>query len=416
MGKDRMKRILVYSHDTFGLGNIRRMLEISRHLVASSKDISVLIVSGSPVLHAFRIPPRIDYIKLPCLARTPEGEYAVKFLETSYDQTIRLRSNLILSAVLDFEPDLLLVDKKPFGVGNELLATFDLLRRRGTNTRAVLLLRDILDAPEATIPVWRKNGYFEAIESFYDQVLVVGSRDVFDLTAEYDFPPTSSSKVRFCGYIGRQRGRATREQLRQEYGIGDDPLVLVTPGGGGDGYRVLSCYLRALRHLPAERNITSLLVCGPELSELQRARIAEAAGKAPRTIFKDFTDDMLGCMDAADLVVSMGGYNTVCELLTLGKRAIVVPRVKPVKEQWIRAQRLSRLGLLRTIHPESLSPALFAEALVEELDRGPAPVPASKGIDLGGLDRIEQNVAALLEGQDDVGGTARWANASWQAS
>ena len=41
-----MQRILVYSHDTFGLGNIRRMLEVARHLVQSSPEVSVLVVTG----------------------------------------------------------------------------------------------------------------------------------------------------------------------------------------------------------------------------------------------------------------------------------------------------------------------------------------------------------------------------------
>ena len=148
-----MKRILVYSHDTFGLGNIRRMLEISKHLAAADPDVSILIISGSPMLHAFRIPERIDYIKLPCLTRTTRGGYEVKFLQSSYEDIMRLRANIILSAGLDFAPDLILVDKKPFGVSNELAPVFDLVRRRLQRPKMVLLLRDILDSAEATSQV-----------------------------------------------------------------------------------------------------------------------------------------------------------------------------------------------------------------------------------------------------------------------
>ena len=78
-----MKRILIYSHDTFGLGNIRRMLEVARHLVESSPQVSVLVITGSPMLHAFRIPARIDYVKLPCLSRNVEGRYGSRSLELS---------------------------------------------------------------------------------------------------------------------------------------------------------------------------------------------------------------------------------------------------------------------------------------------------------------------------------------------
>ena len=116
MKHDRMKRVLIYSHDTFGLGNIRRMLEVARHLVDSSPDLSVLIITGSPMLHAFRIPARVDYVKLPCLWRNVEGRYAARFLDLSLEATVRLRANIISGTIADFEPDLILVDKKPFGV------------------------------------------------------------------------------------------------------------------------------------------------------------------------------------------------------------------------------------------------------------------------------------------------------------
>jgi len=62
-----MKRLLVYSHDTFGLGNIRRMLCICEYLLEALPTLSILLVSGSPMVHSFRIPRRLDYIKLPCL-------------------------------------------------------------------------------------------------------------------------------------------------------------------------------------------------------------------------------------------------------------------------------------------------------------------------------------------------------------
>ena len=187
-----MRRILVYSHDTFGLGNIRRMLAISKHIADNDPDVSVLIMTGSPMLHAFRIPARVDYVKLPCLARTRDGAYTVKYLSMNYQDTVKLRSNLILSTVLDFQPDLILVDKKPFGVGNELAATLDVLQRRIDRPKLVLLLRDILDSPEATTAVWRKNGHFDAVEAYYDEVLVVGTPDIFDVRKEYKFPPPAA--------------------------------------------------------------------------------------------------------------------------------------------------------------------------------------------------------------------------------
>ena len=187
------QRILVYSHDTFGLGNIRRMLAISESLVGAFPDVSILIVTGSPMLHAFRLSPSIDYMKLPCLKRNQAGGYETRSLGLELAQTVQLRRNMITSAVRDFAPDLILVDKKPFGVENELEPALREAARRRVPPKLVLLLRDILDAPEATIPVWEKHGYHEAIERLYDRVLVVGSPDLFDIRAEYRFPQASAA-------------------------------------------------------------------------------------------------------------------------------------------------------------------------------------------------------------------------------
>ena len=391
-----MKRIMVYSHDTFGLGNIRRMLTVAMHLEDAFPDASVLIVSGSPMLHAFRIPPRVDYLKLPCLSRTQAGDYAVKFLDMPFDETVRLRSNLLVSAILDFEPDLIVVDKKPLGVGNELEHALELLQRRGRQTRLALLLRDILDSPEATRAVWSKNGYFDAIDRYYDQVLVVGSEHVFDLAREYDFPASVRDKVRYCGYLKRERHSAART-LQDGPVTQAERLVLVTTGGGEDGHRLISAYADSLDAIAAAGSVHSVVVCGPEMSPVHRKQVSIRLEGRDDVTLLEFSDDMMGLMDAADLVVSMSGYNTVCELLSLRKRAILVPRVKPVAEQWIRAERLEQLGLMRALHPDRLTPESLAAMVTQELDLANVVRYPRTHLDMDGLDRICDSLGELLD-------------------
>ncbi len=391
------RKIIVYSHDTFGLGNIRRMLAIAKSLVESDPNTSILILSGSPMLHAFRIPAQIDYIKLPCLTRTVKGEYEAKFLDLEFDQILRLRSNLIQSSIQDFDPDLILVDKKPFGVGDELVNALTELQSQGHRAKLVLLLRDILDTPESTMRVWKKNHYHEAIQTFYDQVLVVGSPEIFDLRKEYEFPNAIHDKVRFCGYIAREAGRKSREQMREQIGLVDEQLVLVTTGGGEDGYQLLRCYLQGLKLQKPATATKTLVICGPEMVESQRNHITAMVKECPGALMQSFTDDMMACMDAADLVISMGGYNTVCELLTLQKRAIVVPRVNPVREQQIRAERMAKLGLLRTIHPEDMTPSLLINTVNEELSRLNAQSNYPYQINLNGLSEVRASLNQLMD-------------------
>lgn len=390
------KRVLIYSHDTFGLGNIRRMLEVARHLTESAPDVSVLVVTGSPMLHAFRIPARIDYIKLPCLARNVDGRYSARSLELSLDGTVRLRANLIRSAIADFAPDAIIVDKKPFGVEDELAGA---LSELGATARPklVLLLRDILDSPESTARIWRKNGYFDAIGAYYDQVLVVGSPDVFDLTREYDFPPLAAAKVRYCGYIARRPGRVPRAQARASLGVGgNEPLVLVTPGGGEDGYALVRTALQARAVLDGAERPRMHIVCGPEMPEAQRHEVLATAAEMPGVSVQEFSDDMMSLVGAADVVLAMGGYNTVCELLTSRRRAVLVPRVRPGKEQLIRAERLAARGLLSMVHPEQLDARRLAAALRAELHahaRGATPPRLRR---FNGLDGVTDAVFDLI--------------------
>ena len=416
-----MKRILVYSHDTFGLGNIRRMLEVARHLVQSSGEVSVLVITGSPMLHAFRIPERIDYVKLPCLSRGVDGRYGARTLPISLDQTVRLRANLIRSAIADFEPDLILVDKKPFGVEDELAGALEAMPSSARRPKLVLLLRDILDSAESTTRVWRKNGYFEAISAYYDQVLVVGCPEVYDLRREYDFPPFAAAKVRFCGYISREAGRQPRDVVRRTLGVtAHEPLLLVTPGGGEDGHELVSNVLRALNGMPALQRPRTHIVCGPEMSEARRAAVHQAAQALHNASVQDFCDDMMSLMAAADVVVAMGGYNTVCELLTLRKRALIVPRVKPGVEQCIRAERMSALGFLRMLHPDLLSPTTMLAALQSELSAWSAQ---TQPVALRRLDGLAHVSAALFEAMGhrpspppDAGAPTRAARARTRAA
>ena len=394
-----MTRVLVYSHDTYGLGNIRRMLRITEHLVERDPELSALVVTGSPMIQAFRIPERVDYIKLPCVVRDETGAAGVRSLGLEYDTTLRMRANMILLAAMDFEPDLVIVDKKPLGIGDELLPTLDLLARQPVPPRFALLLRDILDAPERTVAQWERGGYHDAIARYYDSILVVGERRVFDVAREYRFPRSSRARLQYCGYLERHSQLQPRAGIRAGFGLSEhEPLVLVTTGGGADGASLIRSYLQGL--LQRQQPWHTLLVAGPELAADERAAISELAARVPRVVSVDFTREMLSCMNAADAVVAMGGYNTVCELLTLGTPAVIVPRVEPVAEQWMRAERMQHLGLLRALHPAAATPAALMDTVAQALaTRGRRSTGA---LALDGLQRLEQEVRRQVRRRADL--------------
>lgn len=377
-----MTRILVYSHDTFGLGNIRRMLRISEALVERDPDATVLIVTGSPMLHAFRLPPRIDYVKLPCLARNVEGSYGVRHLDMQFADAVRMRAGLIISAASDFNPDIVLIDKKPLGVAGEIGPALALLRNRPNPPSVHLLLRDILDTPTATRAVWDAHDYHGAIDRYYSSVLVVGDPRVFDMAEAYVFPPDTKAKLHYCGYINRAGSGATAAPPAGHR------QVLVHAGGGEDGAAVLDAALAAIERAGPDRDFACRIIGGPELGGRERERLSQRALSLPGVEWLDFSDDMGSEIAAANLVIAMGGYNSICEILSYRKRAIIIPRAVPVREQRIRAEAMDALGLLRMMPLERIDPLRLLAMIRTELDFGNVVQTAAARIRFNGLDDI----------------------------
>lgn len=288
------------------------------------------------------------------------------------------------------------MDKKPSGLWSELQPTLTYLQHHAPDTRLVLLLRDILDTPEVTIAQWQRENYYALAEARYDQVWIVGTPDIFDAPRAYEFPASLAAKSRFMGYVRRGEGLRHPAEVRRSLGIAkSDRFVLVTPGGGGDGFRLVDTYLQALE-TPGCQPTVSLIVGGPEMPTPQKQTLLARIAQTPGLRWLEFTDDLASYMAAADAVVSMGGYNTVGEILSLQRRAVVVPRTQPVAEQWIRAQRLAELGLLTVIHPDVLTPARLAQAVQAELQRDSSPLGYQ--LDLNALPRITEALLALFRG------------------
>ncbi len=380
-------KVILYSHDTFGLGNIRRTLLLANTLIEQYPGAAILIITGSPMIHAFRIPEGVDYIKLPCLDRIEPERYEPRFLSDCSAEVKRTRAAILEKAVLGFEPDLMIVDKRAAGVDGELLGALQALRDRQQRTKLVLGMRDVLDEPERTRDTLRLNGSFETIDRFYDEVWIYGCESIFNPIKEYDFPASVARKTRFCGYLKRTSQPSTRN--------GGPPRVLVTTGGGGDGGCMIETYLKGLVGLPRSTVLRSTIVFGPQMSKERRDDMLDRFGYRPDVTFLDFEPDLTKFYAEADVVVSMAGYNTVCEVLSFSRRGILVPRAHPVREQLIRARLLAARGLFDMVEPDELKPGVLIAKVLASLK--PAPV-ALATLDLDGLPRIRERMSALLNG------------------
>ncbi len=358
----RAPRVLTYSHDGYGLGHLRRNLRLISGLVAQRSDVSALAVTGCRFAHAFHFPTGVDYLRLPAVTKVANDHYVADGLSLSSEEVTSLRARLICAAVEQFDPDLVLVDRHPLGLKNELEQALRAWRVRRPAGRLVLGLRDIIDAPEVVRAEWREKRHAETIEELFDAVLVYGSRAVYDPIAEYDLPAPVAARVRFTGYVAETPAvQGLQPVLRADDQRAGNRLALCTLGGGKDAFPVAAAFLSAMRRLSGD-GWTGLLVAGPYMSEAEWHSLNAAASGGP-TVVRRFVTDMPSHLASADAVLCMGGYNTLCEALSVGAAAVVVPRVHPRVEQWIRANAFAARGLVQVIHPDDLQ----AERVADEL-------------------------------------------------
>ena len=354
-----MLRVAFYSHDTYGLGHFRRCLKLAWALSERFSPLTGVFLSGSPWTDAFTLPPGFRVERLPPVVKVGRGRYAPRGGRLGLETLVSLRSESIRRLLDDTRPDLLLVDNVPTGLHGEVeRALADMGESRPT---AVLLLRDILDDPVAVTREWRSAGAGAAVERFFDEVWCFG--DAHDVSVLLEQGPLvgTSKPVVACGHLGRSSAAADSETPHPTRD-GRTLSVLVTTGGGADGGPLVEASIQALTRLP---EIRSRVVLGPDFPHDVESRVRRAAPL--RIVVERFVPDLERHIARADLVISMAGYNTVCEILGSGCRALLAPRSHPRREQLIRAERLAARGRATLLGPADLEPRRLAERIESSL-------------------------------------------------
>lgn len=388
---NRGKRILIYSHDTYGLGHLRRSLLIAERLSSVPDFRSVLIATGSPRAQAFRLPQGCDTLKLPAVTKTAAGGYRSRTLRMPIGELSGLRAEMLRAAARSYRPDAILVDHAPAGMQGELRPLFDELRRWPRRPRLVLGLRDVIDDPERVRLQWDRVGAWNLLDELYDRVLVYGDPAVRTTAEDLDLPRRLPGRVAAVGYLGRAIARCPDPA---------DPFVLVTTGGGGDGHAVLRAYLSYLERLPGPAPFRSVLVSGPFLSSRREREIVARARDVDHPVevipFTERFEDLLG---RAAGVISMAGYNTVMELLSGRVPALLVPREAPRLEQRIRAERLAALTDVEWSPAEHLDERRIGRFVDRVLAGGHPPRAA---LDMEGVARTVVHLRDVVAAADDA--------------
>lgn len=382
-------RLLLYSHNGVGLGHFARQLRLASAFRERRPDAALLLVTGSYAAAELNRPFGFDCIRLPSIRKV--GRYQAwepREPGISITELIRLRSDLLRRTVRRFKPDLLVVDHLPAGPHGELLGALEELADCGG--RAVAGFRDIIDEPEFVRSLWLDNGTYDVLREHYAAICVYGAPEVMDFQTHYGLGREFADRLHYVGYLGR------RQRTRQAAGRRESPIVTASSGGGVDGGKLLAAFIESAKALAPQLAGSRLVVGGPLLSELElsdlRTRAAGSGIEVAR--FVSGLDRLIG---DSDLVVTMSGYNTACELLASDTRAIVVPRSGPSLEQRMRAAQLESWGRAIALEPLDFDQEGLTRTIEAAL-AGPSPTPARVSLD--GLQRAVQLFEAVAASEE----------------
>ena len=376
-------KIAMYSHDSVGLGHVRRNLALAGALTEqlpgwTGRPVTGLLITGTPAAPAFPAPPDWDWLLLPGIGKGTGG-YLPRSLNMPLREVVGLRSSLLDAALRAFRPDLMIVDRHATGIHGELEPA--LRRAKAAGTRLVLGLREVLDAPPAALAEWFALGGPPLVRELFDEIWVYGDPSIHDPVSAGEVPSVLGDLIRYSGYLaaGRPAGSAPVEQ--------SGPYCMTTVGGGSDGFELAA--LSAAMVLPA--GVAHLIVAGPQMPEDQVAVLRSLAREG--TVVVPRLDDVVGHLRHAQAVVSMGGYNSVCEIMSTSVPALIVPRTQPRAEQVIRARGLAQAGYVDWQDLNTLTPGLLRQWLDGRLGTS---IDRSR-LRLDGLRQVPQLAAAQLQ-------------------
>jgi predicted glycosyltransferase len=375
-----------------GLGHMRRNMLIAGSFTRWGLSQSILLITGTREACAYSLPAGVDCLSLPALHKEIDGRYHSRHLNVPLGQLNRLRAQTIEAALATFDPDVLIVDKVPRGACGELEGALRNLRRN-RRTTCVLGLRDVLDDPVVVRREWHDESSNDAVRHFYDEIWVYGDKRVYDQASEYGYASDLASKIRYTGYLMRPQEPLDCEngfaEFVSEHHQSAERMFLCLVGGGQDGYMLAQAFAGV--DFPA--GAKGVILCGPFMPSEALDHLNKVASARSRLRVLKFVTDSELLIRLADRVVAMGGYNTICEILNSSRPALIVPRVLPRREQFIRARRLEQMGLIDLLEPDRVSPQSLGEWLQRDSVVNERPVDR---INLKGADNVSRFLGDLI--------------------
>lgn len=350
--------LLFYCQHSLGIGHLTRSFALTAALL---KHFHVVFLNGGRLPPGLQAPAGVEMIDLPALGM--DDGHTVVSRDASYNvaQAQTQRCAMILAAVHQHRPAVVLVELFPFGrkkFAGEILPMLRAAKRQGGPAPLVACsLRDILvdSRPDQQQhddrARWLADRYFNA-------VLVHADPSFTRLEDSFHPRKRLQTPVHYTGYVVPQRESLTPTKR------GDH--LLVSAGGGivGDALFHNALQAQALLHQTLTQPLPMRIIAGPFLPEAQWVALQHAVRDRPHVTLLRHVPDMVAEMRAARASLSQCGYNTALDIVVAGVPALVVPYAAPAEnEQTDRATRMAALGAMHCLAAQDMTPQSLAAKL-----------------------------------------------------
>ena len=376
-------RVFFYVQHLLGIGHLARASRIATALVASGFDVTV--VTGGSEVAGFS-PPGVRSVALPAVVAASSSFAGLADAQGSpVDEAfLARRRDLLLDAFHVVRPDIVITEAFPFGRRQMRFELVPLLGAIEAVTRRPLLLTSIRDVLQERTKPGRDEETVSLIKAHYDHVLVHGDPTFVTLKETFPLSAEIADKIIYTGLVAAPIPPNPQETFD----------IVVSAGGGAVGLDLIRAAMATAKRSDPRRSWC--VITGPNLSERDFADL-QAATPDHVNLFR-FRKDFPSLLKSAELSISQAGYNTVCDILQAGCRAILVPFAAGGEtEQSVRATRLGALGRAIALPENGLSADVLDEAVTTMLAR---PRLAMHKLDLNGAQRTAEILHALLAARD----------------
>ncbi len=373
-------RVMFYCQHVLGIGHWVRSSSIVRALASHAQ---VLLVNGGGEVAGQAFPSQVELASLPPL----QTDANFSALETrsstgTVEEIQQQRKRMLLGLFERFQPDLLVIELFPFGrkrFAFELIPLLDRARADSNRPQIVCSLRDILVAKKDQQAY--EERVFQIVKSYFDLILVHGDPSFVQLQETFSRAEQLPCPLHYTGYVTEhtthksRRVRAMPAAEAEELNPAAPILASIGSGRYPNGHRMLKSVLQAAAELHGRLPNPFRIYAGPYIPDGVFRNLQQASAALPNVQMEKFTPDFQACMERASLSISMGGYNTVMNVLRTGVRALIFPYPSnDDQEQMIRARKLQERGVLGLIHPEDLESGALSGRILEALQSQPASI------------------------------------------